>query len=158
MCGPMIAAVAMVAGGAMTAISGYQQQQAAADQSEANAEALKRQSLLERDATSYERGRAKDNANRLVAKQIASSAAGGFQVDGSTLDFIESSAIEEDLDLQALSFNGGIKADNLMLQSKQARYNAQSQREGAIYAGLSPIIQTAAKLGGGFSQAGGPFG
>lgn len=160
MCGPMeaLAAGAMIIGGGMKAVSGYQEQQAAADQSEANSKALQRQSLLERDATSFERARAGDDAKRLAAKQVSSASASGFQVDGSTLDFIESSAVEQDLDLQTISFNGGIKADNLQLQSKQAGYNAKSQRRGAIFAGLAPIIETASKLGGGFSQPGGSLG
>eukprot|EP00752_Nemacystus_decipiens_P016661 g14901.t1 len=144
----------MVIGGGMKAISGYQQQQALADESEANARNLKRQSLLERDATSFERARELDNANRLQAKQVSSASASGFGVSGSTLDFIQSAAVEQDLDVQTIGYNGGVKADNLQLQSKQQKYNAKSQRRGAIAAGLAPIIETAAKLGGGFGQPG----
>lgn len=155
MCGPMeLAVTSMIVGGGMSAFSGYQGQQAAADQSEANAAALKRQSLLERDATSFERARELDKSKVLQAKQVAAASASGFQVDGSTLDFIQSSAVEQDLDLQAISYNGGIQADNLQTQSKQQLFNAKSQRKGAIYAGLAPIIETAAKLGTGFSPGG----
>lgn len=155
MCGPTeIAATAMIVGGGMKAISGYQEQRALADESKANSRSLKRQSLLERDATSHERGKATAEAKRLAAKQVSTASASGFQVDGSTLDFIQSSAVEEDMDLQTLSFNGGIKADNLMLQSKQQAYNAKSQKRGAIFAGLAPIIETAAKLGSGFGGGG----
>lgn len=152
MCGPLEAAVAIatLAGGAVSGLAGYQQQQAMAAESEANAVLLKRQSMLERDKTSYERQRAGDQANRLAAKQIAAGSASGFQIDGSTLDFIESTATEQDLDLQALSYNGGVQADNLLLQSRQQRFNAQSQRRAAPIAGISPIIQSAAKLGAGF--------
>lgn len=156
MCGPLEAAVAIatLAGGAVSGLAGYQQQQAMAAESEANAVLLKRQSMLERDKTSYERQRAGDQANRLAAKQIAAGSASGFQIDGSTLDFIESTAVEEDLDLQALSYNGKIQADNLRTQAQQERYNAKSQSRGAIFAGLSPLINTAVKLGTGFSGSG----
>lgn len=152
-----IAAAAMVIGGGLKAVSGYQQQRALAAESEANARNLERQSLLERDATSHERARHVDRAKRLQAKQVSSASASGFNVDGSTLDFIQSTAVEQDLDLQALTYSGGIKADNLTVQSKQARFNAKSQRGGAIYAGIAPIIETATKLGTGFSR-GGAFG
>ncbi|MCR9239689.1 MAG: hypothetical protein NXI17_23710 [Alphaproteobacteria bacterium] len=159
MCGPTeLAVTAMLVGGGMSAISGYQEQQALADQSEANSKLLKRQSLLERDATSFERERSKEQADRLAAKQVGAASASGFQIDGSTLDFIESSAVEGDLDLQSIAYNGGIKADNLKLQSRQELYNSKSQRKGAIFAGLAPIIETAAKLGTGFGGMGGAGG
>jgi hypothetical protein len=146
-----LAAGATIIGGGMKAFAGYQEQQALADQSEANSALLKRQSALERDATSYERKRASDRAGQLIAKQVSAASGNGFQIDGTTLDFLESSAAEQDLDLQSIAYNGGIKADNLALQSKQQKYNAKSQRKGAIYSGISPIIESAAKLGTGFS-------
>lgn len=153
MCGPLeaIGAVATLAGGAMQGISGYQQQRAMAAQSSANADLLKRQALLQRDKTSYEGIRHQQQARRLAAKQVASASASGFQLDGSTLDFIEDTAAEEDLDLQAIRYSGQIRANNLELQSRQQRLNAGSQSRGAGLALFSPIIGSAASLGRGFS-------
>lgn len=155
MCGPMemIGAAATLAGGAIQGVSGYQQQKAMAAQSQANAELLKRQALLERDKTSYEGAQHQKNAQRLAAKQVASATASGFQVDGSTLDFIESAAAESDLDLQAIRYGGQIKANNLELQSRQRRYDAKSQSKGAGLAFISPIISSAASLGRGFATS-----
>lgn len=152
MCGPMeIGAAITLAGGAMQGVSGYQQQKAMAAQSQANADLLKRQALLERDKTSYEGTQHQKSAHGLAAKQVASASASGFQVDGSTLDFIESSAAESDLDLQAIRYGGQIQANNLELQSQQRRYDARSQSKGAGLAFISPIISSAARLGRGFA-------
>lgn len=153
MCGPMemLGAAATLAGGAMQGISGYQQQKAMAAQSQANANLLERQALLERDKTSYEGVQHQKSARRLAAKQVASASASGFQVDGSTLDFVESTAAESDLDLQAIRYGGQIQANNMELQAKQKRYNARSQSKAAGLAFISPIISSAASLGRGFA-------
>lgn len=152
MCGPTeVMVAATLAGGAMQGISGYQQQRAMAAQSSANAALLKRQALLQRDKTSYEGIRHQQQARRLAAKQVASASASGFQLDGSTLDFIEDTAAEEDLDLQAIRYSGQIRANNLELQSRQQRLNAGRQSRGAGLALFSPIIGSAASLGRGFS-------
>ncbi|WP_306257763.1 hypothetical protein [Pararhizobium sp. IMCC21322] len=154
MCGPMeIGAAITLAGGAMQGVSGYQQQKAMAAQSQANADLLKRQALLERDKTSYEGAQHQKSAQRLAAKQVASASASGFQVDGSTLDFIESAAAESDLDLQAIRYGGQIQANNLEHQSQQRRYDARSQSKGAGLAFISPIIRSAASFGRGFATS-----
>lgn len=153
MCVPMemIGAAAGLAGGAIQGISGYQQQKAAAEQSKANAKLLERQALLEQDKTSYEGAQHLKQTQRLTAKQVASTAASGFQIDGSSLDYIESSAVESDLDLQAIRFGGQVQANNLKLQAEQRRNDARSQSKGAGLAFISPIISSAARLGGGFA-------
>lgn len=154
MCGPMeIGAAITLAGGAIQGVSGYQQQKAMAAQSQANSDLLKRQALLERDKTSYEGIQHQKSAQRLAAKQVASASASGFQVDGSTLDFIESAAVESDLDLQAIRYGGQIQANNLELQSRQRQYDARSQSKGAGLAFISPIISSAASLGRGFATS-----
>lgn len=153
MCGPMamLGAVATLAGGAVQGISGYQQQKALAAQSQANADLLKRQALLERDKTSYDGFQHQKDARRLTAKQLASTSYSGFLVDGSTLDFIESSAAESDLDLQAIRYGGQVQANNLELQAQQRRYDAKSQSKAAGLAFISPVISSVASLGRGFA-------
>ncbi|MEH6725751.1 MAG: hypothetical protein V7703_06280 [Hyphomicrobiales bacterium] len=155
MCGPLeiLGATASLAGGAMKGISGYQQQQAMAAQSRANADMLKRQALLERDKTSHEGRQFQKNAHRLAAKQVASASASGFRIDGSTLDFIEGAAAESDLDLQAIRYGGQIRANNLQLQAQQLRHDARSQSKASGLAFISPVISSASRLGRGFAMS-----
>lgn len=155
MCGPLeiLGAAATFAGGAMKGVAGYQQQKTMTAQSQANAELLKRQALLERDKTSHEARLHQNNARRLVAKQVASASASGFLIDGSTLDFIEASAVESDLDLQAIRYGGRLQADKLQLQARQERLNAKSQSGAAGLAFISPTIGSAARLGRGFGMS-----
>ncbi len=155
MCGPLelLGAAASLAGGAMKGIAGYQQQQALAAQSRANADLLTRQALLERDKTAYEGVQHRKSAHRLAAKQVASATASGFRIDGSTLDFIESAAAESDLDLQAIRYGGQIQESNLKLQAQQMRHNARSQAKASGLAFISPVISSATRLGRGFGMS-----
>lgn len=155
MCGPLeiIGAAAGFAGGAMKGVAGYQQQKAMAAQSKANARVLRQQALLERDKTSHEARLYGKNARRLVAEQVAAASASGFLIDGSTSDFIEASAVERDLDLQAIRYGGRIEADRLQRQARQERLNSNSQSGAAGLAFMSPVIGSAVRLGRGFGAS-----
>lgn len=133
MCLPIVAGVISGIGSAMGALQTRAQHKA-------NEALNKRQALIETETSSYEAARKQEQLAGLAGSQRASFAANGIALAGSATDVIEDSAREGALDVAAIRWNSGLKADNLRYQAKVDSMNARSAGMAAPVAFLSPVI------------------
>lgn len=129
--GAVISGIGSVVGGVMQAQQAQQQ-----------AAIYDRQAAAERAQAAYNAGRQQDKSIALMSRQRASYLAAGVAIDsGTPMDIIEDTARETSLDVQAIKYNGEIKAQNFEMQADLFRTKADSAMVGGIFGGIAPVIK-----------------
>lgn len=139
---PAIAAVASVAGGALSAIGAYQDKKAAAAAADYNAKSGEMAAAAERDAADAD---AQDRRRKLEgqrATSLAARGASGVAFAGTPLMIDEDILGEIELDVARTRQKGEAKATQLENQSTLDRMTARSARRAA------PLAAGASLLGG----------
>lgn len=147
MCLPVVAGIVSGIGSAMGALQSRAQ-------SKANEALAKRQAQIETQTGAYQVGRLTDQLSTLSGSQRANTAANGLALTGSSADVIEDSALEGALDIQAIRWNSGVRADNLRYQAKIDAMNAKSAAIAAPIGFLAPVISGVAEYGSSFAGLG----
>lgn len=144
MCLPVVGAI--VSGiGSVIGLAGQMAQAKAQEQLN------KRQAQIETATGSYEAQRTTEQVQRTLGAQRAGNVANGVALSGTTADAIEESAREGALDVAAIRWNSGLKADNLRYEAKIDKMNAGIAGAAMPFAFLSPVIGGLAKIESSFS-------
>ncbi|QEN88231.1 hypothetical protein FZC33_18820 [Labrys sp. KNU-23] len=141
---------ATIAGTGLSAIGAIQQGNAAKAQSDAQAEAYRRQAQIETMTGEYQAGRKQDQVDSTIGTQTALTGGSGVNLDGSPTDVIGSTASEGALDVAAIRWNAKNQTNNLNYQARLANIagrNAQTggylTAAGSLFGGLGRLGKTA---------------
>lgn len=154
MCNP-IAAVAVagvlgVAGGVMQGVGAAQQRETAAQSAEITAQGIDRDIGAERTATAYTIARTREGIARTQGKARAGFASNGLALSGSAATVLRESAIEGDLDVEAIKWSSNEKIKSMEFSRDTYRYNAGQERAAAPLAFATPVIGSVARFAGSF--------
>ncbi|MGJ4857072.1 hypothetical protein ACN6KF_003056 [Labrys sp. La1] len=144
MCPPILIAGLSAAMGAVGAI---QQGSAAKAQADAQADAYRRQALIETQTGEYQAARRQDQVNNTMGTQTALVGGSGVTLDGSPSDVISSTASEGALDTSAIRWNARNQADTLNYQAKLSNISGKNAQTGSYF-------NAAGSLFGGLGQIG----
>jgi hypothetical protein len=152
-----IGIVAGVLGSVVSAVGAMAGAQAQAQASRAQAEAYQRQALLERQQADFNAREQEHKAIKLISQQRSSYLSAGVSLYGTPMDVIDDSTKQSDLDVQAIRYNGEIKAQNFDMQARALNVKAQGQEQAGAIGAIAPLIKGiggAAGGGGGFDFGG----
>jgi len=150
MCDPVSIGIAGLAGGVMQGVGGFMQRNQAAASNTLNAQGVERDIGAEREATAYTVARTREGLARTQGGARAGFAANGLALSGSAADVIRDTAIEGDLDIEAIKWSSEEKVKSMKFQAQGYRYNAAQEKAAAPIAFLSGALGGAAKFGGAF--------
>jgi hypothetical protein len=140
MCLGIVAGIVSGVGGAissLSAASGYKAQAAADDKA----------SQQQLAAGAYQSARKKEQVERNLGEQRAATSANGLANTGTSLAMQEESAMEGQMDVDAIRWNAKAQADNLHYKARIDRANASSATLAAPFNFLSPVLGSVAKYG-----------
>jgi hypothetical protein len=126
----------------------------AAQASQQQAQAYERQAALERQQAAFNADQQESKAIRLISQQRTGMLASGVSLMGTPMDVLEDSTRQSDLDVQAIKYNGEIKAQNFEMQAAALRSKAAGQQIGGVFGAISPVIKGFGGGGGDFSFGG----
>lgn len=150
MCNPAIGLVLGLAGGVLQGIGGAQAHQNNANSYLMQAEGLERDIATERESSAYEIAAKRLTVARTQGEARAGYAASGLALSGSAADVLRDSALQGDMDVEAIRWNSANKVAGLKYQQQMYRYNAGQEKAAAPLAFVTPIISGAARFGGSF--------
>jgi hypothetical protein len=142
-----------IIGGVVGAIGSIVSAQASASATNAQAAAYERQAALERQQAAFNASQQQDKAVSLISKQRTAMLASGVSLSGTPTDVLIDTTNQTDLDVQAIKYNGEIKAQNFEAQAGALRAKASAQQTAGAFGAISPLI----KGFGGLSSGGGDF-
>lgn len=126
--------------------------QAQAQASRAQADAYRRQAELERQQADFNARQQEHKAIKLISQQRSSFLAAGVSLYGTPMDVIDDSTMQSDLDVQAIRYNGEIKAQNFDMQARALDVKASGAEKAGAIGAIAPIIKG---VGGAFGGGGG---
>lgn len=141
------ATVASTAAAAAGGVAAHQQGQAQADAAEANADIQEINARVAGQQAAAEEGRLRTRARQLISEQRAGVAEAGFELAGSTLDMLEQSSREAELDALTIRYRGHLAQAGLMADADQQRAQASTAGTAGrvgLLAGLTGAATTAA--------------
>lgn len=143
----------MIAGAAVSAISAYQQGQAAKKAGEYNAAIAMQNTKMARDQAAA-RAKQTDRMNRLRLGSIRASqgASGGAQDEGSVLDVLGDAAVQGELERQNVLYQGEVEARGHENQAQLARMGAKSAGKAGIMSAGSALLGGASSAYGGMTR------
>lgn len=107
-----------------------------------------RQAAIELDAGAHRQSQQRRQQDRLIGRQIASSASNGISSNsGSFIAAIDDSLTESELDIAATNYDANLKSQNEKIQASEYRSGAKNAKRAGFIGALSPLI----KLGGSFA-------
>lgn len=144
-------------GGIVGAIGSVASGMAGAASSRAQADAYARQAALERQQADFNANQQQDKAIHLIGAQRTAMLGAGVSLQGTPTDVLLDTTRQSDLDVQAIRYNGEIKAQNFEMQANVFRTKAAGQELGGAIGALSPLIKGVGGVGSGsdFSFGGG---
>lgn len=151
MCVMALGIIGAVVGAAGSVMSGMM----AAQASQQQAQAYERQAALERQQAAYNADQQQHKAIKLLSSQRAAFLGAGVSLAGTPTDVIVDTTQQTDLDVQAIKYNGEIKAQNFEMQARALRTKAEGQQIGGFFGALSPLIKGASGFSGGDFSFGG---
>ena len=104
----------------------------------AQASQYNRQADIERERTQFEMQRERERHRRVAGTQRATFLASGVSLEGTPADVIVDSALENQIDIEAIRFGGQAREDNLRFSAQQARTNANQ----SIFKGTTQALST----------------
>ena len=145
-----------IIGGVIGAIGSIASAQASANATNAQAAAYERQAALERQQAAYNASQQQDKAVALISQQRTAMLASGVSLYGTPTDVLVNTTNQTDLDVQAIKYNGEIKAQNFESQAGALRAKASAQQTAGAFGAISPLIKGfgGASSGGDFSFGG----
>ena len=150
MCLPAIAPIFGLIGSVVSGIGAMQQAKAAAASEQAQADARRRQALIDQDSGAYKAQQQQRQVDRVLGKQRAGFLSSGISLSGSATDVIEESAMEGALDVAAIRWISQVSADNERYNAKINDMNAKNAKASAPIAFLTPVLSGVAKFGESF--------
>lgn len=150
----MCMAVVGLLGAVVSGIGAAAQASATSAGHEADAQMQRRQAVLETEQGGYEARQQQRQVDRALGSQRANYAASGLALTGTPGDVIEESAQEGAMDVMAIRWGSGLRAENARYSAKVSDMNARSARRAAPIAFLSPVLSGVARFGSDFSMAG----
>ncbi len=129
--------IGAVVGAAGSIMSGM----AAANAANAQAAAYQRQAALERQQAAFNADQQESKAIRLISQQRAGFLSAGVSIMGTPMDVIEDTTRETDLDVQAIKYNGEIKAQNFEMQAAAYRAKADAAQVSGFTGAISPLVK-----------------
>ena len=123
--------------------------QASANASRAQAEAYQRQAMLERQQADFNAREQEHKAIKLYIAAEVGLSVGGCLACGTPTDVIDDSTMQSDLDVQAIRYNGEIKAQNFDMQARALNIKAQGQQQAGAFGAIAPLIKGIGGAGGG---------
>jgi len=141
-----------IIGGVVGAMGSIAAGQAQANAANAQAYAYQRQAMLERQQADFNANQQQEKAIKLISAQRAGYLASGVALQGTPLDAIADTTRQSDLDVQAIRYNGEIKAQNFEAQAAVFRTKAASAQQGGLIGALSPLIKGFGGAAGGGSD------
>jgi len=145
-----------IIGGVISAMGSIMAGQASANAANAQAAAYQRQAAAERQQAEFNANMQQEKAIKLISTQRAGYLAAGVSLQGSPLDAIADTTRQTDLDVQAIKYNGEIKAQNFEAQALAFKAKADAAQTSGIVGAISPLIKGFGGMGGSdFSFGGG---
>lgn len=144
-----------IIGGVVGAIGSLATAGANAQAANAQAAAYQRQAMLERQQAAFNADQQESKAIRLISKQRAGFLAAGVSLMGTPMDVIEDTTRETNLDVQAIRYNGEIKAQNFEMQAAAFRAKADAAQTAGVFGAISPLIKGFSGISGGDFSFGG---
>ena len=138
-----------IIGGVIGAVGSLVSAQASAQASNQQAAAYQRQAALERQQAEYNATQQQSKAIKLISSQRASMLAAGVSLQGTPTDVLVDTTQQTDLDVQAIRYNGEIKAQNFEAQAAALRSKADAQQVAGAFGAISPLIKGFGGGGGG---------
>lgn len=146
----MCVAVLSLIGGVISGIGAMQQAKAAAASEQAQADARRRQAVIDQDSGAYKATQQRRQVDRVLGKQRAGFASSGIALSGTAADVIDESTAEGALDVAAIRWNSQISADNERYNAKINDMNAKNAKASAPIAFLTPVLSGVAKFASSF--------
>jgi hypothetical protein len=143
-----------IIGGVIGAIGSIASAQASANATNAQAAAYERQAALERQQANYNADQQQSKAIKLISSQRSAMLAAGVSLQGTPTDVLVDTTQQTNLDVQAIRYNGEIKAQNFESQAGALRAKASAQETAGAFGAISPLIKG---FGGVSSGGGGDF-
>lgn len=150
MCLPALALV----GGIVSGIGAMAGASAQANTANAQAAAYERQAAAERMTAQFNADRQLSKNMGLLSQQRTAYLAAGLSLEGSPTDVIEDTARETQIDVEAIKWNGDIKAQNFEAQRDIFKMKADSAMTAGIFGAISPVIKG---FSGTFGVGGGDY-
>jgi hypothetical protein len=138
-----------VLGAVASAVGGIVSAQASAQASRAQADAYRRQAELERQQADYNAEQQQHKAIKLLSAQRTAYLSAGVSLYGTPTDVIIDSTMQSDLDVQAIRYNGAIKAQNFEMQARALDVKASGQETAGAIGAIAPLIKGVGAIGGG---------
>lgn len=145
MCVMALGIIGAVVGAAGSLMSGMM----AAQNSRNQAAIYERQAAAERAQAQFNADQQESKAIRLISKQRTGFLSSGVSLQGTPTDVLLDTTMQTDLDVQAIKYNGEIKAQNFEMQAAALRAKAGGQELGGAFGALSPLIKGASGAAGG---------
>jgi hypothetical protein len=143
--------IGAVVGAAGSLMSGMM----AAQASQQQANAYARQAALERQQAAFNADQQEAKAIKLISSQRTAFLGAGVSLAGTPTDVLVDTTNQTDLDVQAIKYNGEIKAQNFEMQAAALRTKAEGQQIGGVFGALSPLIKGFSGASGGDFSFGG---
>ena len=138
-----------IIGGVVGAMGSIMAGQAQANANNAQAYAYERQAALERQQADFNANQQQEKAVKLISSERTSYLASGVALSGTPLDTLADTTRQSDMDVQAIRYNGEIKAQNFETQAAVFRTKAQSAQQAGFIGALSPLIKGFSGVAGG---------
>jgi hypothetical protein len=132
-------------GNVLQAYGQYQAAEAAAETMEYNATIAERDALQVAEATEFELHKARTTQRKLLARQIAATAASGRQMSGSPLDVMARAESEALMDQAIIRSNSATARGKLHAQSSYDRMRADVTRDAGRAKAFTSLMSSTSK-------------
>lgn len=133
--GPEAAVIAAWVGTGIQAVGALQSAGAAASAAKYNAEVDEQNAVLAEQSAEEDAKRSRREARLRIGTAVTNAAGSSLGLDGSALDAIYDSALQEELDIATIRYQGSVKAQGLKGSARLERSRARSeQAAGALSA------------------------
>lgn len=153
-----LGAVVGIIGGIASAVGSMAAAQASANASRAQADAYRDQAAREREQANFNAQQQEHKAIKLISQQRTAFLSAGVSLYGTPMDVINDSTLQSDLDVQAIRYNGAIKARNFDMQARALDVKAQGQEQAGAIGAIAPLIKGVGGAVGGGGGGGFDFG
>jgi hypothetical protein len=150
---PIVSAVAGLVGTVVSVAGAIGQSQSQGQQYDYNAQVAEANAQAARQSAAFEEERTRERARRLQGSQRAAYAKAGVQMVGSPLEVLDETAIEAELDAQAIRYGGAVRAGQELSQAEIDRRRGREARGGGyvsagatILTGVSQFAKAAGSL------------
>jgi hypothetical protein len=145
--------IAMIAGAAVSAMGAIQQGNAAKGAANFNAQVAQNNAIAARQNAASSARRQEREARIRAGANRASASASGLQLMGSTLDFMEDNAMEEELDRLTIIHQGELQASGLETSAQLMRAEGRSRQRAGYMGAAGTLLK-----GGATAYGSGAFG